>query len=1534
MRIKFTIILLIIFSSISFTSEAQSIKVFSNDSLKFIKDITKFLSKGGHKKDAKKIMGDFKDFWLSNCNREERTTIATTINALQLKKAVAYPHIRNYLLIMMNFKKSNFDPSEYKEWEKILSFLLDNKKMSLKHIELFLATTYNLQYTKTIYRFPIDADKIPIIEWKMNIPNYKYRYDKDAICKIIFEDINLLCFQKSSGSAIYQTSGIFYPFDRENKWEGINGLVTWERAGFEKEEMFANLGKYKIDLSKSEWDADSVAYVNKKYFQQPLMGHLKEKIMADVTSPEKATFPKFNSYTKRFKIPKIYEGIDFEGGFTMEGSKFIGHGTKQEPAVLYIFKKDSVFLTAKSKAFVFRKELCMSKVTSISFKLDTDSIYHPSVLFKYFVDKKRVEITRDEEGLSRSPFIDTYHKIEMNVELITWQTDEPRMELKMTKTLSGNYSAIFQSTNLFDLFTWDKLQYNDQFHPLEALRKYAAKTGLKEFPLDDFSSDFGYSIAQVTQVILELAFLNIVFYDFDNKTIKLNDRMFYYLDARARKVDYDVIKINSNVNRSENAKINLLNYDMRIYGINQIQLSDSQNVIVYPTSNEILLKKNRYFEFDGKVRAGRFQFYGKIFSFDYDNFKINLSNCDSLQILARAEGVDDELGKPLYVVVKSIVENIRGNLLIDSPFNKSGGKNLPQYPTFNSEKDSYVFYDRQNIKGGVYKRDRFYFQIFPYTIDSLDNFENKNLRFKGHFSSAGILPEFDEMLVLQPDYSLGFTRKSPSEGYPMYGGKGIFHNDINLSNKGLRGDGDFNYLTSTTSSKNFIFFPDSMNTIADNFINKKTAGTPEYPEVTSAGSFVHWLPYQDQLFNTNRGVPLSMYEKQAYLHGTMKLEPSGLTGWGKMDIESSNLTAQLFYFKENIIDSDTAAFELKSIELGELAFKTNNVNAHVDFTKRMGSFKSNGDASFVEFPKNQYICFMDQINWYMDKSEIEMSVNDQKGKEQAKQNENLSPTQMEDVQLEGPKFISIHPQQDSLQFVSPKAKYSLLKSTITAHDVKFIRAADATIYPSDKPIVIEKKAVMRPIENCKIIANNTTRYYSLYNATATITGRKSYSGNGDYDYIDEILKKQKIHFNEIKVDTTIQTYAKGKILEPDNFMLSPRFQYQGQVSLTASKEFLTFSGAAKMKHECDKIGANWLTFSAEIDPKEIFVPVSENPISINNEKLSASVYLPHKADSILIYTSFLTKQRSISDMPLLTASGFLYFDKDENKFKISNKEKLVEINMPGNYLHIHNTICNVFGEGKLSFGADLGQLKVQPIGSISQDYEKGDAAIEAIMTLHFYFNETSIKRMSEILIDAQGLNGVDMGKKIYIKGMRELIGVEKADKWLSQVALGNLKKYPEELEELILLTDVSMKWNPITKSFRSDGKIGIGSIYKKQVNKYVDGYIEIEKKRSGDIFTMYFQIDESTWFYFTYKTGLMSGLSSDRDFNIAISETKKDKLSLDTKKGEAPYRYYLASEGQKKKFLKRFEEGADVKTEEDDDDESGKKKKKKKEDEE
>jgi hypothetical protein len=241
-------------------------------------------------------------------------------------------------------------------------------------------------------------------------------------------------------------------------------------------------------------------------------------------------------------------------------------------------------------------------------------------------------------------------------------------------------------------------------------------------------------------------------------------------------------------------------------------------------------------------------------------------------------------------------------------------------------------------------------------MDSLDNMEKKSIKFDGNFVSGGIFPPFEEKLVVMRDYSLGFTRKTPPEGYNLYGGKAIYKNLIDLSNEGLRGAGDLEYITSLTKSPEFKFYPDSMNAKAKSFVNKEQTVGLEYPQVLGEQVYVHWEPYNDKMFTSKIDKEINMFNEQAVLHGTTILTPSGMTGFGKMEFVDAEMNSERYVYQQNDFKSDTANFNLKSLDLSEgFDFKTDNVNAHIDFNERLGEFVSNDGNSTIEFPKNQYI---------------------------------------------------------------------------------------------------------------------------------------------------------------------------------------------------------------------------------------------------------------------------------------------------------------------------------------------------------------------------------------------------------------------------------------------------------------------------------------------------------------------------------------------------------------------------------------------------
>ena len=151
-----------------------------------------------------------------------------------------------------------------------------------------------------------------------------------------------------------------------------------------------------------------------------------------------------------------------------------------------------------------------------------------------------------------------------------------------------------------------------------------------------------------------------------------------------------------------------------------------------------------------------------------------------------------------------------------------------------------------------------------------------------------------------------------------------------------------------------------------------------------------------------------------------------------------------------------------------------------------------------------------------------------------------------------------------------------------------------------------------------------------------------------------------------------------------------------------------------------------------------------------------------------------------------------------------------------------------------------------------------------------------------------------------------MVGKEKADKLISQLNLnGSYKKMPDELNKTLFLNDVKMKWDKKTRSFVSSDEIGIGNINKTQINKYVGGRIELEKKRAGDVLTIYLELDDNNWYYFNYTRGTMLAVSSNEAFNTILKDLKNDKRKKAGGKGEPDYYFNICPPTKKTLFLRK-----------------------------
>jgi hypothetical protein len=169
------------------------------------------------------------------------------------------------------------------------------------------------------------------------------------------------------------------------------------------------------------------------------------------------------------------------------------------------------------------------------------------------------------------------------------------------------------------------------------------------------------------------------------------------------------------------------------------------------------------------------------------------------------------------------------------------------------------------------------------------------------------------------------------------------------------------------------------------------------------------------------------------------------------------------------------------------------------------------------------------------------------------------------------------------------------------------------------------------------------------------------------------------------------------------------------------------------------------------------------------------------------------------------------------------------------------------------------------------------------------------------------LKPVNLNTDFNNKGFKDLMGVNVAAQVKEEMDLyGTSRNLPKEFTYELLLNDVKLFWNESTSSFRSSGKIGIGFIGQQPVNVYVDGYIEIQRRRSGDMFDIYLKADESTWYYFSYFKGLMMTQSGNNSYNTIIVKTKMNERKDPESTAKVPYSYMIAVGDRLTKFLQRM----------------------------
>ncbi|MBR4786767.1 MAG: hypothetical protein IK013_02660 [Bacteroidales bacterium] len=1475
--------LLLVLLCLVFGGQAQRFTSFSTNPDQTVEEMKVFFSSvpKERQKEASALLDEFNLFWTTSVDYETQEAFIEAANKMVKKKMRPIPHFQALIHAYSAFVHSDF-ATETETWNKIVDY----------------HTTHNVTQFQTKMQLYVLFFKENVLNKEDNVRWVSQGwpeaigFDKEPF--VDFKDVDLVGYSNKDSLIINNVSGRYFPATL--KFQARGGKTYWERAGL-GEDVYAEYGQYTIDLRFPHVVVEHALFHYPQLFSTPIRGRVEDKAMLPV-SEDKAVYPRFLSDDKTLTIKNLYKDVDYRGGFDLRGASIYGTTTGDTLAFVTIFRDGKPIISASSHSFLIKPTNLLSEDAKVSIYLGEDSIYHPAANFKYDNEKKYLLISRPKQGVGRSPFFDSYHKLDITVESVQWNTEEARIEFKPIVGQTSEQSAFFESQNYFDKSVMHEIEGYNNVNPLYTLWQLFNSAGYEDITIEDVIRWFNKPPLDIKAMMIDFAARGFVEYDVNQNHIRYRSKIARYLNNQVKKKDYDYIRLES---KTHYASLDLLTNDLKITGCDFFVYSDPQIVNVYPSNEVVTVKKNRDMTFSGRVIGGLFDFVAHNCYFDYDRFQVDMKVIDTLIMYVEDKnGPQDMYGDYQLRRVRSAIEEISGILYIDAPGNKSGMTDYPEYPIFEARKGGKVFYDQPYVLNGVYKRDRFYYAVNQFRVVNLDNFEIDSMKFTGALVSGGIFPDIAEPLQVRPDFSLGFRHKTA--GLPMYAGRGKYQGLVDLSNRGLRGRGNIDYVTSHTTSDSLVFYLDSTNGSADkHIVDEQIAGT-EFPPASVNDAYMHWEPYKDRMFIHSVSEPLDIF-KETKLAGNTEITPHGMYGAGTQTFGKADITSKRFSYKHHELLADTANLRIYDISNGNdnIAFSTDNYRSHINFETRKGNFKANGNASEVFFVKNEFKAKAHEFDW----DPIDSTLLRFKWEDPYKDVDinNTPSRELVDMRSQGNELYASDLSK-GFRFTALSAEFDFTKNVIYAHGVRYINVGDAAVIPHDGEVVIRKKATIDQLKQSRILAGRDNKYHELYDCNVRLQTATKFYGNGYYDYVDENKLVQQLYFDTVYFMK--ETFGEAKIPREKDFQFSDQFGFDGRAELHSTQPFLSYFGGVEIRTGCDSLRHARMKILQQVDPNNIMLQVHERTKDMDERKVVVAIASSNQTGRI--YTAFGVAKDQFNDAEYINVFGYITYDKETHEFKAASKEKLMDPTVPGNIITLSKDNCVATGTGKIDMGTKLGRVDFVTNGTIVNYITADSAEMHLTTSIDFFFNDESMKLMNKALENSTTLNFVDVSNdEAYDQALYNILGKTEYERYTRNVALGNQRRLPEKLQVRFLFSNIDFQWDKDKSTFKSQTTLPLIICGSKTVYKMVPGRIVIEKRGSRNKLYLYFEFDEQ-FYYFQFDNNVVSAFSSDKNFNDAIKNTKPKNKSLapDNTKGLPSFSYKLGNRGWKNKFVKNY----------------------------
>lgn len=1123
---------------------------------------------------------------------------------------------------------------------------------------------------------------------------------------ITLKDVSLAMVANGDSAVLANTNGDLML--RDGIFIGQGGKFTWETAG--RPDIFVTLSDYSLTTMSPKLMADDVTltYSNMK----PVKG-VFEYVSKKKGGP--VTYPRFMSWQNDVKLPDLGADIDYRGGLALSGVQMVGASASGQPSQIIVKHNGKPAFKASSRRFDFSNRIDSTQAgfkpdsaqnggfntagfsgtspsksfisaNSASFVgyVDTDSVTHPSVKFRYDKNQHIAWLEREQRtDYARVPYADSYHKFYILPEIVRW--DLPRRKVDFYQVGAKQEVPVrFESFDYFQPQRYSDLTLDYGFHPLQIVSNYVATKKQSTFlgeDIVDFAKGNRVNPSTLRGALNRMVLEGYIDRDPVTNVMRLSRKGVLYVLAYAQKRDYDNFQVRSifpSTDSTKNATINLDDKMLTIRGVDQFTLSDSLKIFGYPSDKTLRIGKGRAFTLNGQLKAGTLRYAGRDLKFDYDKFAVGLNKIDSItfssqKLAAQSKGTDSEMGGDIKY------EN-PGMVYLSGSDNKSGriaGKKSTQRLVM--PEGMTVYFNQPNRGDKIYNQ-KVYFKIPAVDNDSLGK---GDIAFVGTFHSDGIFPPFKATLKTMPDNTLGFEHKAPATGYPVYSDKKgggssnvKFVGELRMDKNGLQADGLLNHLTASLNTKGMLFMTDSLVAAGDKGEIKEglsgKSGQVYFPHVQLNNFSLKWWPKADSMVITTQKKNFNFYNATTNLDGDLVLRTSGLFGNGTLRRKDSEVISESIKFnKEGFLASKSqfkvlsdkvvsgAATVAKPMLLGTaIDVDFNQVKGIVGLAMTKNVSITDTIQSSLEFPSAAYKTSISKAQWNINAKTILM-----KG----------------DVKTS--TFTATAEEQEGLTFNGSGAVYDVEKMTLNITGVPYVTSADARIYPDKGAVSIKRNGEMLALKNAKLELDTISLFHRLKNGNIQVLSRTKFTGDATYQFATakgdtasikmgsfELKEAPAVASNTLTADTkksakgrknstqpatTYFTVARAEVDEDDNLQLAPKMLYKGSVIMQAPQPDLAMDGFIKpaLKKRPDLVGG-WIPFKEKV-AERLEIKVDKNLKNEGGQPLVAGIHF--RLGNAGLYPTFLSPKEDPKDEDLFTATGIMRYDEKDKVYRIASK---------------------------------------------------------------------------------------------------------------------------------------------------------------------------------------------------------------------------------------------------------------------------------------